>query len=254
MSHVRPPVRRLAGNRSARAAADRRITVCWLTLGRAVGMPVRTWHEVVHPTPSVVHPDQERPQWRVPDHGQRAGIGLDPLTLVEVQSQAIGDDGLDDISVRADEIGSVLTEPGIPVPDRSHRPVLHVRHGLAVRARERHRARVGLDHAPKLLAHQLLQRLAGPVPVAALPHPVLGEDLLAVPGRRDRRRGLLAAIQRAADDGVERQRGQPGRQGRCLGLTAIVERDAGRPSGQHVTGRRGEPVADQKNGCHASRL
>ena len=218
------------------------------------GVAVRTWHEVIHPTPSVVHPDQEGPQRRIPDHGQRAGIGLDPLALVEVQSQAIGDDGLDDISVRADEIGSVLAEPGIPVPDRGHRPVLHVRHGLPVRAGERHRARVGLHHAPELLLRQLLQRLAGPVPVAALPHPVLGDDLLAVPGRRDRRRGLLAAFQRAADDGVERERGQPGRQRGRLGLAAVIERDAGRPSGQHVTGRRGEPVPDQQNRRHASRL
>ena len=241
----------ISGRSSAgsRATTDRRITV-----RRAAGVPVRTWHEVVHPTPSVVHPDQEGPQRRVPDHGQRAGIGLDPLALVEVQSQAIGDNGLDDISVRADEIGSVLSEPGIPVPDRGHRPVLHVRHGLSVRPGERHRARVGLDHAPELLARQLFQRLAGPVPVAALPDPVLGDDLLAVPGRRDRRRGLLAAFQRAADDGVERKRGQPGREGHRLGLAAIVERNAGRPPGQHVTGRRGEPVPDQKNRCHASRL
>ena len=204
-----------------------------------------TWHEVIHPAPSVVHPDQEGPQRRVPDHGQRAGIGLDPLALVEVQSQAICDDGLDDISVRADEIGSVLAEPGIPFPDRGHRPVLHVRHGLAVRAGERNRARVGLHHAPERLLRQLLQRLAGPVPVAALPHPVVGEDLLAIPGRRDRRRGLLAAFQRAADDGVERERGQPGRQGGRLSLAPVIERDARRPSGQHVTGRRGEPVPDQ---------
>ena len=171
-----------------------------------MAVTVCAWHEVIYPTPSVVHPDQERPQRRIPDHGQRARIGLDPLALIEVQSKAIGDDGLDDISVRADEIGSVLAEPGIPFPDRAHRPVLHVRHGLAVRAGERHRAWVGLHHAPELLLGQLLQRLAGPVSVMAFPDPFFGDDLLAVPGRRDRRRGLLAAFQRAADDGVERER------------------------------------------------
>jgi hypothetical protein len=112
-----------------------------------------SWHEVFHPTPCVVHPDEERPQRRVSDHGQRAGIGLDPLALIEVQSQAIGDDGLDDITVGADQVYGILAEPGVPIPDRGHRPVLHVRHGFPVRTWERHRARVRLHHAPKLFVH-----------------------------------------------------------------------------------------------------
>src|ERR1017187_1062845 len=41
---------------------------------------------------------------------------MDPLALIEVQSQAIGHDGLDDITVRTDEVGSVRAEPGIPFP------------------------------------------------------------------------------------------------------------------------------------------
>jgi hypothetical protein len=88
----------------------------------------------------------------------------------------------------------------------------------------------------------------------ALTDPFFGDDLLAVPGRRDRRRGLLAAFQRAADDGVERERGQPGRQRGRLSAAPVIERDARRPSGQHMTSRRGKPVPDQQNRCHASRL
>jgi hypothetical protein len=79
----------------------------------------------------------------------------------------------------------------------------------------------------------------------AFPDPFFGDDLLAVPGRRDRSRGLLAAFQRAADDGVKRERGQPGRQRGRLSLAPVIERDTWRPSGQHVTSRRGKPMPDQ---------
>src|SRR5581483_5108210 len=83
---------------------------------------------------------------------------------------------------------------------------------------------------------------------------VLGQDLLAVPGRRDRRRGLLAAFQRAADDGVERERGEPAGQRGRLRLAPVIERDAWRPPGQQLTGRRGEPMPDQENRRHALTL
>ncbi len=38
-------------------------------------------------------------------------------TLVEVQPQAVGDDRLDHVAVRADQVGRVLAEPGVPLPD-----------------------------------------------------------------------------------------------------------------------------------------
>jgi hypothetical protein len=112
---------------------------------------------------------------------------------------------------------------------------------------------VSLHHPPQPVARQLLQRLARPVAVAALADPVVGDDLLAVPGGRDRRRGLQAAFQRAGHDGVQRERGQPGRQRGRLGAAAVVQVDAGHPAGQHVPGRRGEPVPHQQNRRHAFR-
>jgi hypothetical protein len=69
-------------------------------LGRGADVP--SARGMNRPTPPVVHPDQEGPQRR-PDHGQRAGIGRIRWPG-QVQSQAIGDNGADDISVRADEI------------------------------------------------------------------------------------------------------------------------------------------------------
>ena len=39
-------------------------------------------------------------------------------------------------------------------------------------------------------------------------------------------------------------------EGRGVDLAAVVQRDAGHPSGQHMTGRRGEPMSHQQNGRH----
>jgi len=77
---------------------------------------------------------------------------------------------------------------------------------------------------------------------------------LTIPADGDCLRGLHAALERAADDGGKRQRSEPGRERGRLGLAPSIQRDTRRPSGQHMTGRRGEPVPDQQNRCHAFRL
>src|SRR5579872_3666326 len=88
---------------------QRLLPLLWaLLLPPAAPAPAGLWHEVMYPASSVIHPDQERSQRRVPDHGERARIDLDPLALVEMQSQAIRDDRLHDITVRADQVRRVI--------------------------------------------------------------------------------------------------------------------------------------------------
>jgi hypothetical protein len=52
-----------------------------------------------HCSTSVVHPQQERAQRRVPDHAQRTGVNLDPLAQIQVHAEAVRDHRLDDIPV-----------------------------------------------------------------------------------------------------------------------------------------------------------
>ena len=122
---------------------------------------------------------------------------------------------------------------------------------LALRAREDGGARVGLHDLPERLLGQFLERAAGPVAVAALADPLVGDDLLVATGGDDLR-GVLAALQRAGHDRGERQRAQP--LGDPLGLAAapVVEMHPGRPAGQHRPGHRGQPVTDQDQSRHTA--
>ena len=103
------------------------------------------------------------------------------------------------------------------------------------------------------LARSLIA-LTRPVAVAALDQPVVD-----VPGGRrvagrlrfeHRLRGLQAPVERARHHGRQRDGGDPG--GDCGGLhaPAVVEVQAGRATGQHRTGHRGEAVPDEQKGGH----
>src|ERR1017187_7154413 len=207
---------------SSRAAADLRVA---LAPGSCPRLLARWLHQARNVSPSVVHPQQEWPQRRVADHAERAGINLNPLVHVKVQTQAIGEDGLDHITVRADRVHRVLAEPLVPVPHRLDGPVLHVQHGLAVVTGEADRAGVSLHDAPQRLLRQPPQRLARPVPVPALPYPLLLLDrtrLFLLPAR-DCRRGLAAAFQRAADDRIQPDGPDPSRENGRLRAAAGIE-------------------------------
>src|ERR1022692_714986 len=107
---------------SSRAAADLRVA---LTTGRRPRRLAGWLPQTRNVSPSVIHPQQEWPQRRVADHAERARVNLDPLVHVQVQTQAIGEDRLDHIAMRANRIHRVPAEPAVPVPYRLHRPVLH---------------------------------------------------------------------------------------------------------------------------------
>ena len=80
-----------------------------------------------------------------------------PKNMVK-QAKAIGQDGLDHVGVRADQVNGLRTELGVPVPDRGDRPALDVGQRLAAGAREGDRARMRLHDPPERLAGQLAQR------------------------------------------------------------------------------------------------
>ena len=84
----------------------------------------------------------------------------------------------------------------------------------------------------------------------ALAQAVVGEQRRAV-GAQQRRGGLLAALQRAGHGEPEGDLLQPGGKGAGLGLTGLVETDAGGPAGQDAGGvRRCAAVTDQENCGH----
>src|SRR6266566_2985767 len=107
------------GTRGTRSTPDRGVTV-------GVAVLVRRPRETSHIASGVVEADQERPQPGVPDDGERAGIDLDPLEQVEMNSKAIRNDRLDDISVRAHHVAGVPAQLRVPLAHRAHRAVLHL--------------------------------------------------------------------------------------------------------------------------------
>ena len=163
----------------------------------------------------------ERSQRRVGDDAHRRRVDHQPLELVEVHAEGVGEHRLDDVAVRDDDVDGVVAEPGVPVAHGVDRAGLHVAHRLAALARERHRRRVRLDDLPERVLGELLQLAAGPVAVAHLAQPVVDVPLHRVVPGEHQVGGLQAALQRAGDHGGQRYAGQPGGQraspgcGRC---------------------------------------
>ena len=145
-----------------------------------------------------------------------------------------------------------MSEPGVPVPHRGDRAVLHVRHGLPVRPGEPDRARMGLHHPPQRVLGQLLQRLAGPVAVLAPRRPA--RRSASRRGRPSGRAATASAVSRQRSSGlvmIASRGSAASRAASARGLrpAPLVQRDAGGPPGQDVarsrrSGRAGpaEPV------------
>ena len=209
--------------------------------------------QTAHARAGVVHPQDEGAQRRVADQADRAWIHLDPLEHVQVQAQAVGDDRFDHVAVRADQVDPFRAEPGVPVPDRGDGTFLHARQGLAAGAGEPHRARVRLHHPPQRFLGQPLDRLPGPVSVGHLGEPVVLGDryLVAVACRGDRGCRFPAALQRAADDRIQRHIRQPGSHRRRLAPATVVKPDARRAAGEHTSRACRQAMAHQKNQRHA---
>ena len=154
---------------------------------------------------------------RVADDAHRGRVDDDPLELVEVHAERVGEHRLDDVAVRDDDVDGVVAEPGVPVAHGVDGAGLHVAHRLAALAGERHRRRVRLDDLPQRVLGELLQLTAGPVAVAHLADPLVDVPLDRVVPGEQQVGGLQAALQRAGDDGGQRHGGQPGRPARSPG-------------------------------------
>src|SRR4051794_21360891 len=159
-----------------RSAADRCVTV-----------PPRLRKKIVHSAADVVQADEERAQLGVADDGESRRIGLDALELVEVETERVGHDRLDDVAVAADEVRGLRREPVVPLPNRGHGPVLRFGQGLS--AGEPGGARLRLDDLPEVLLGQFLEPAAGPLAVPDFAEPLVGLDAQAVTAGQDRLRG-----------------------------------------------------------------
>ncbi len=171
-----------------------------------------------------------------------------------MEAEGVGDQGLDDVAVGAQDVRGVLAvllgDAGVPLPDRLGGAVVHVAHGLA--ARERGGRGVLLDDLHERFAAQFGEFAARPVPVVALVDPLLLVDREAGPGGQQRGEGLPAALQRAADGGGQRDRGEPGGQRLGLGAAVVVEADARGAPGEDSRGvGGGASVPDEDQGGHA---
>ncbi len=204
-----------------------------------------------------------------------------------MDAHGVRDDRLDDVAVGAGQPDRRRPQPGVPVPHRGDGPVLGVTQRLAAGAGEDHRAGMVLDGPPQRVGGQHLRLLAGPVAVVALPQPVVERDGVPLPRARaslgagtgarpgpagvtvltvlcafalarggrplprdDRLGGFPAALQRAGDDGGERDGRQPPGQRAGLRPASVVEADTRRPAEQDGAGHRGQPVAYEQNGGH----
>src|SRR5215469_12140607 len=156
---------------SSRAAAHGRIA--W-SQGRTPCRLVVWSGQRRHAPASVVQPLHERAERREADDAQRAWIDVDPLVQIEVQAKAIGQDGLDHVAVRADQIRPFRAEPGVPVADRRDGAALHVGQRFTALTRKCDGTRMGLNYLPERLTRKLAQRLACPVTVADLDEPFVG--------------------------------------------------------------------------------
>src|SRR5690242_6185144 len=84
--------------------------------------------------------------WR-PPHRRR--VDEDPLELVQVQAQRVGQDRLDDVAVAARDPDVVRGEPGVPVPHRGDGPRGHL--GQRLPAGEPSGGRLALHDGPERL-------------------------------------------------------------------------------------------------------
>ena len=136
----------------------------------------------------------------------------------------VGDDGLDHVSVAADQVDGLRPEPLVPLPDGRHGAVLHrrpwtPRRGTSPRSDGPARpARAAPWRAPA-------DRRPGPVAVADTPRTARRSAPSIAAPAGDGLGRLLAALQRAGDDGVEPQRRQPPGQRLGLGLARLAEMD-----------------------------
>ena len=145
-------------------------------------------------------------------------------------------------------------EPRVPVAHRGDRPRRHLGQRLAVR--EARRRRLRLHDLPERVLGEVLDRLAGPVAVAALAEPVVDCSTAvgsAVCAAAIACGGLDAALQRARHDRAQRQHREPlGDRARPASAPRSSRCTPGRPAGQHRAGHRGQPVPDQQQRRHAT--
>src|SRR5215469_10856018 len=134
---------------SSRAAAHGRIA--W-SQGRTPCRLVVWSGQRRHAPASVVQPLHERAERREADDAQRAWIDVDPLVQIEVQAKAIGQDGLDHVAVRADQVDTLRSDLGVPVADGRDRAALHIRQRLTAGTGKCNRAWVRLNDPPQRFA------------------------------------------------------------------------------------------------------
>ena len=203
----------------------------------------------------VVDADDERPGLGVGDHRDRRRVDDDPLELVEVQAQRVGQDRLDDVAVAAGQPDGVGAELRVPVADGGDRAGLRLRQPLPLGAGEDRGRRVLLHDLPERLLGQLLDRSgrssrrSGPRRAGRRSAPSSSR-----PGG-DGVRGLQAALERAADDRGERHLRQPLRHRRDLRRAGLVELHARGPAGEDAAGVGRRPaVPQEEDGGHGASL
>ncbi len=197
-------------------------------------------HEPGEAAADVVGARHEGTQGRVVDDADGARVHAQPLELVEVHAEGVGEDRLDHVTVAHDRVDGVRAQALVPLTHGGHRPVLHVRHRLALGAGEDGGAGVGLHHLPHRLLGEGLQAPARPVAVAALAHPLVDVDgHLAVPLPEHEVGGLPGPLERGRHHGGQRNDGQP--RGQLPRLLDPLSRRGRRPASSPRARRRRSP-------------
>ena len=214
-----------------------------------------------------VDPQHERPRVGVADHRDRRRVDDDPLELVEVHAEGVGQHRLDHVAVarpppRPRRRRARPRPAALRLPDGVHRAGLHRRaatHRRGTSPRWRGPARPSTA-APWPAS---LSGWPGPLAVPALA-PALVDDRCGRACRAvrpsaaaghggDGRGGLPAALERAGDDRGERHGGEPRRDRAACSLPALVEVHARGPAGQGAGDvRGGAAVPDEDQGWHAA--
>lgn len=169
--------------------------------------------------------------------------------MIQVQTQGIRQDRLDDVTVTDDSVDRVGADGPVPLTNTGHRPVLHCREGLTL---GEHGGRgMRLDDLPEGVPRQLLERQTCPRPVVALPDAIVEMSGDSVSPRQDDVGGLSRALERRYDGCRHRNVGKAFRQGLRLLAPPVVEGDARSPAGEYPRGigcRASMP--DQEDGRH----
>ena len=171
-----------------------------------------------------------------------------------MHAQCIGQDGLDDISMRDDRIDSLLAQQAVPLANGVDRPGLH--RGDRLPAREGGGARVALNDFPEGLLGQVLQGPSRPIAITALAHALIDmqRDTCGLSGH-DRIGGLACALERTRHDSSESYGLQSDGSGTHLLATRVVQGDTGRPARKDPLNiGRCAPVANENDGGHACRV